>query len=144
MPRTLCLIATVLGLAACAPVDGRGDRSEAADMPPVRVLGEGQTCIDRDAIRQTLVRSDEVIDFEMRGGKVYRNTLANRCPSLRLQRAITYNTSINQLCRPEIIYVLENFAGQLQRGPGCALGPFVPVEYVRDDEDKIGDGAARD
>ncbi|MEE4154161.1 MAG: hypothetical protein V2I27_08375 [Erythrobacter sp.] len=139
MPRTLPLIASALALAlaACAPMDGSANRADASDVPPVRVLGEPQSCIPLASIRQTVVRSDEVIDFEMRGGDVYRNTLADRCPSLDLQRSITYDTSLNQLCRPEIIYVLENFAGQLQRGPGCALGNFVPVEYI--DEDKAED-----
>jgi len=135
MRPTLPLIATTLALAACAPAGERPDQASSADdVPPVTVLGEERSCINRDAIRQSIVRSDKVIDFEMRGGKVYRSTLPNRCPSLDLQRSITYNTEINQFCQTEIVYVLENFAGRLQRGAGCALGPFVPVEYADEDE----------
>lgn len=136
MRPTLPFIAITLGLAGCAPAGDRPDEAGGAnDVPPVTVLGEAQSCINRINIRETVVRSDKVIDFEMRGGDVYRNTLPNRCPSLDLQRAITYNTEINQFCQTEIVYVLENFAGRFQRGAGCALGPFVPVEYVEDKED---------
>jgi len=120
--------------AACAPVDGEGRADPAAAGPAVEVLGEGQSCINRNQIRQTLVRSDQVIDFEMRGGKVYRNILPNSCPGLGMERAFTYDTTIDQLCSPEIIYVLQNFGGTPQRGAGCGLGRFVPVKYDRGGE----------
>lgn len=129
----IALPALVLA-AACAPVERDQNADPAAGAPAVRVLGEGQTCINRTQIRQSLVRTDRVIDFEMRGGKVYRNILPQSCPGLRLERAFTYNTTIDQLCRPEIIYVLQNFGGVPQRGAGCGLGDFVPVEYVKDDK----------
>ena len=117
--------------AACAPVERDPDADPAADAPPVRVLGEAQSCINRNQIRQSQVRNDRVIDFEMRGGKVYRNILPQSCPRLGMERAFTYNTSIDQLCSPEIIYVIQNFGGVPQRGAGCGLGKFVPVEYVK-------------
>jgi len=50
-----------------------------------------------------------------------------------MERAFTYETTVSQLCRPEIIYRLDTFGGRLQRGPGCSLGEFVPVEYLKDD-----------
>ncbi|MEL6531132.1 MAG: hypothetical protein AAFQ27_14310, partial [Pseudomonadota bacterium] len=61
-----------------------------------------------------------------------RSVLPNRCPRLGSGEAFSYNTSINQLCNTEIIYVIENFGGQIQRGAGCGLGRFVPVEYVEE------------
>jgi len=137
MPRLLT--ATTLPLvalaAACAPVeDGeRSDEPTAYD-PPVRVVGEARSCIPLAQIRQTPVRSDDVIDFEMRGGKVYRNVLPNSCPQLGLWEAFTYDTEISQLCSAEIIYTLQQIGGGVQRGAGCGLGRFVPVEYVDEDE----------
>jgi hypothetical protein len=133
-PTALPFLAPLLLAAACAPVERDPDADPAAGAPAVRVLGQPQTCINRPQIRQTMVRNDRVIDFEMRGGKVYRNILPQSCPGLRLERAFTYNTTINQLCTPEIIYVLTNIAGVPQRGAGCGLGRFVLVEYVEDDE----------
>jgi hypothetical protein len=129
----LALSALPLIASACAPMDAaaRAD-ADAARTPAVTVLGQGQTCINRDQVRATVVRSDTVIDFEMNGGKVYRNTLKTRCPGLGWDRAITYETSINQLCSPQIVYSLTNFGGVPQRGAGCSLGEFVPVEYVKE------------
>ncbi|PLK23787.1 hypothetical protein C0V72_07790 [Porphyrobacter sp. TH134] len=73
-----------------------------------------------------------MIDFEMAGGKVYRSTLPGRCIGLNFDRAITYETSIDQLCTQQIVYTLQNIGGVPQRGAGCALGEFVPVEYVKE------------
>lgn len=134
--RFLALAPLPLILAACAPSDPAADAARAAAeiaaAPEARVTGPAQTCINRDQVRATVVRSNRVIDFEMNGGKVYRNTLKSSCPGLGWDRAITYETSINQLCSPQIIYSLTNIAGVPQRGAGCSLGEFVPVEYVRD------------
>jgi hypothetical protein len=127
----LAAVTALAALAACAPTDpaARAER-DAARVPAATVLGEGQNCIDRSQIRQSVVRSDRVIDFEMVGSRVYRSTLPTRCPALGIERAITYETSINQLCTQDIVYVLQNLGGRLQRGAGCGLGPFVPVEYA--------------
>jgi hypothetical protein len=131
--RLLTLIPLAALAVSCAPVDpaARAER-DAARTPAVTVLGKGESCIMRDQVRATVVRSDSVIDFEMNGGRVYRNTLRSPCPGLGTDRAITYETSINQLCTPQIVYSLTNFGGVPQRGAGCSLGEFVPVEYVKD------------
>jgi len=128
----LALSALPLTTIACAPVERASDANPAAGAPAVTVVGEAERCIMRDRVRQTLVRSDRVIDFELQNGKVYRSTLPQRCPGLGLDRAITYETSINQLCSNQIVYSLQNIGGVPQRGAGCNLGEFVPVEYVRD------------
>ena len=139
MHRPLTFVAlTFAALAtACAPVN-EGERSEdpTAYDPPVRITGEAQNCIPLARIRQTPVRSDDVIDFEMRGGKVYRNVLPNSCPQLGLWDSFAYDTEISQLCSAEIIYVLQQTGGGVQRGAGCGLGQFVPVEYVDEDEEE--------
>ncbi len=133
LSRCLALAPLLLILAACAPTDpaARAD-ADAARTPAVKVLGPGQNCIDRSHVRATVVRTDQVIDFEMNGGKVYRSTLKNRCPGLGWDRAITYETSVNQLCTQQIVYSLTNIGGIPQRGAGCSLGEFVPVEYVKE------------
>lgn len=110
------------------------DANPTAGAPAVKVVGEPQSCINRSQVRGTVVRSDRVIDFEMQGGKVYRNILTANCPGLGMDRAITYQTSIDQLCSPQIIYTLQNIGGVLRQGAGCSLGKFVPVEYDRADK----------
>ena len=132
-PAPLALLALPLLASACAPAE-RSARAaaEIASAPAVTVTGPAESCIDRNQLRQTKVRSASVIDFEMQGGKVWRNTLPQRCPGLEFERAFAYETSIGQLCTPQIIYALQTFGGVPQRGAGCALGKFVPVEYVED------------
>ena len=121
-------LALPLTLAACAASQpDTSDRN--ARVPAVRVVGEPQSCIMRSQIQQSRVRSDSVIDFEMRGGKVYRVTMPQRCPGLGFERAFAFETSIDQMCGADIIYVLMNVGGVPQRGAGCGLAPFVPIEY---------------
>lgn len=133
----LPLLALPLFAVGCAQNAERpSDANPAAGAPEVKVLGEARSCINRSQIRNTVVRSDRVIDFEMLGGKVYRNTLTSNCPGLGMDRAIAYNTSMDQLCSPQIIYVLQNIGGQPRQGAGCGLGKFVPVEYVRKEKDE--------
>ncbi|KWV93672.1 MULTISPECIES: hypothetical protein [unclassified Erythrobacter] len=134
MTRTFILLTATAALAACAPMESDADFDPAADAPPVRVVGEPRNCINRNLIRNSRVRSDYVIDFEMTGNRVYRSTLEIGCPRLGFERAFIYETPTSQLCSTEIIYVLEDFGGQVQRGAGCSLGDFVPVEYVEEGE----------
>jgi hypothetical protein len=122
--------AVAIALAGCA-----ASHSDSADRnaraPAVKVVGDAQSCIPRSQVRQSVVRSDQIIDFEMRGGKVYRVTMPTRCPGLGFERAFAFETSIDQLCGADIIYVLMNIGGVPQRGAGCGLAPFVAVEYVK-------------
>lgn len=130
----LPLIAALL-LGACAPdPEAEAARTQAAldAAPGATVTGPGQKCILRSQVRNTVIRSDRVIDFEMLGGKVYRSTLPARCPGLEWDRALTYETSIDQLCTQQIVYALQTTGGTLRRGAGCSLGEFVPVEYVKE------------
>jgi hypothetical protein len=134
--RFLATAALPLILVACAPGDPAAEAARTAKAiaagPAVTVKGSGQNCINRAQVRSTVVRSDRVIDFEMNSGAVYRNTLRVSCPGLNFDRAITYETSIDQLCSQQIVYSLTNIGGVPQRGAACALGQFVPVEYVRE------------
>jgi hypothetical protein len=95
--------------------------------PAARVVGEPVSCIPLSQLRETKVRDDWTIDFVGSGDQVWRNTLTSRCPGLRAENAITYETSLSQLCSTDIVYVLET-AGGLHRGPACGLGQFVPVK----------------
>lgn len=130
--RSLLPVLALPLLAACTSDRERpSDANPTAGAPPAIVKGEAQSCINRSQVRNTVVRSDRVIDFEMQGGKVYRNILNANCPGLGMDRAIAYNTSIDQLCSPQIVYVLQNIGGMPRQGAGCSLGKFVPVEYER-------------
>ena len=115
-------------LTACsAKMDGDTPGSK---VPPARVAGEARSCIPIGQTSDSRVHDDRTIDFRV-GGQTYRNTLPQRCPRLGFEKAFTYETSLSQLCNTDIIYVLRNTAGSLERGAGCGLGMFVPVELEK-------------
>ncbi len=119
---------TPLALAACSQ-ERPSDRP--AVSPAAEIVGEAQSCIPITQIRSTRIRDDWTIDFEGPGDRVWRNTLPNRCPGLKSEDKFTYETSLSQLCNTDIIYVLHDYGGRLDRGAGCGLGTFVPVKLEK-------------
>ena len=111
-------------LAATAPVLAR-DR----EIPPATPVGKPVDCLSLATLRETRVRSDSVIDFVTAGGRVYRNTLPNACPSLGFEERFTYHVSTSQLCSVDIITVLQSPG--LSRGASCGLGVFQPVTLAK-------------
>ena len=105
-----------------------------AERPPVgpaaAVTGPAQSCIQLTDARETRIRDDWTIDFVRGGKRAWRNTLPHRCSGLKFDDAFSYATSLSQLCSTDIIYPLQRTGGTLQRGAGCGLGQFVPVELA--------------
>lgn len=102
------------------------DASQAAMVPAATPTGPVENCVITRNIRSTKVRNDSVIDFEMTGGKVYRNALPQSCPGLGFEERFAYKTSIGQLCSVDTITVLRSGIA----GPTCGLGSFQPVEIA--------------
>ena len=101
-----------------------------APTPPATVIGPDVGCVQLSNIRETRVRDSKTIDFIMRDGKWFRNTLPNSCPQLGFERSFGYQTSINQLCNVDIITVIIQGAGS-PRGASCGLGKFTPIEPIK-------------
>jgi hypothetical protein len=123
-------IALAIGL-SLAVTGSAGLAKRGAEVPEAKPAGEAVSCLQLTQIRESRVRSDSVIDFRTTGGKWYRNTLPNSCPSLGFEERFSYKTSTNQLCSVDIVRVLHSYGGQLQEGAGCGLGKFQPVEIVK-------------
>jgi hypothetical protein len=129
--RTLPLLAAAaLAAVLATPADARRNReAEAAALTPIPGA-KPENCVQLSAIRDTRVRDDSTIDFYMRGGKIYRNTLPISCPRLGFEESFSYRTSITQLCSVDIITVLPRGGGGIP-GVSCGLGPFTPVAVAR-------------
>ncbi len=98
-------------------------------IPAATPTGAPVTCIPIVQIDQSLVRSDQVIDFRMRGrNQVYRVTLDQPCPQLGFEQRFAYETSLSQLCSTDIITVFET--SPPMRGASCGLAPFQPVSLA--------------
>ena len=125
------LLLAALPLAACAQQDRGLENGVDEDAPAVRVVGAPESCVSLASIRSSTVHSDYTIDFEAAGGKLYRNTLPNRCPGLGFEKAFSYSTSLTRLCSTDIIRVIDTGAGGGTRA-ACGLGEFVPVEEIEE------------
>jgi hypothetical protein len=131
MFKPILPLAAIAALALTGCKDTAQSAPKPSKAPAAKVVGAGVSCIPIVSIRSSRVHDDSTIDFEMGGGKVYRNTLPNSCPSLGFEEAFTYETSLSQLCSSDIIYVLQRTGSELRRGAGCGLGQFVPVELEK-------------
>lgn len=96
-------------------------------IPPARAVGDPVSCISTVGLRSQ-VRSDRVIDFTV-GGRTYRNTLPQSCPSLGFERRFAYTLPQPRLCDVDIITVLQDPG--LSGGASCGLGKFQPVELPK-------------
>ena len=96
-----------------------------AAAPPGEPIGEAVDCIRASDIRDTRVRDDWTIDFSLRGGKVFRNTLPNRCTGLAANDRLQYRPTSSQLCSVDTITALtiDN-----QVATVCGLGKFQQVK----------------
>ncbi len=90
----------------------------------VQPNGKPEHCLSLARIGETRVRDDQTIDFVTRGGKVYRNHLANSCSSLALEERFGYDAPTQELCSGDTIHVLP-------QGGSCGLGEFQPVSGVK-------------
>lgn len=140
------VIVTAIALGSLAVAGCAGPRSaeqlaeaRAKDVPEARAVGKPVSCLTLTNIKDQQVYNDYVIDFETRGGKVYRNTIEQGCPGLGFEERFSFQTSISRLCRGEIITVLTTSGPGLQPRGSCGLSDFQPIEYV-----KKGDGGAAD
>ena len=125
----LLTAALVVGSSALAGSSKPRPRPETS--PAARPVGPPTSCVPLNQIRESKVRDDWTIDFIASDKRAWRNSLTAPCPGLRVNNAITYETSLSQLCSTDIVYVLDTSAGGLRRGAACSIGQFVPVELAR-------------
>jgi len=123
------VIALPLSLAVVALLGGAAATSD-DKVPAATPDGPPRECLQLSQVRNSQVRSDQVIDFTVSGGKVYRNTLDAPCPELGFEQRFKHKTPLNQICSTDTITVLRNLGG-LESGATCGLGTFQPVKLVK-------------
>jgi len=129
---TPLLIASVIASGGLAFAGANaGGKSSKDDKYIIKTVGEPKSCVRRSQIRSTDVIDNRTIDFKMRGGKIFRNKLPNRCGGLGFDEAFSYRTSTNNLCSVDIIRVLDNTGGRLQERNACGLGKFQQIEKTK-------------
>ena len=108
------LVALALGAAAVSGFAYAGD-------------GDAQRCVTRSSIDRTEIVDDGTILFRMRNGDVYRNVLRHECPTLKSRDQFSYRVNAAQLCRSDVITVLDRNVFGFTSGPSCSLGSFEAV-----------------
>ncbi|MEZ5891545.1 MAG: hypothetical protein R3C58_00125 [Parvularculaceae bacterium] len=141
-------MAGMLALAALAMIGGAaakgpGELSEkaAAKLEGFTPTGETVSCLSLMTIRSIDAIDDWRFLVRTNSG-YYLNTTLGRCsgasrPSTRLQ----YTTSINQLCRSQIVNVIDNTSGFMTGS--CGLGDFEKLD-VEPEDAAAEDGPADD
>lgn len=128
MKSVYAIMLIALIITACASTEETGD-AEASATDLLLDLSqfdsdEGEFCIPLMRMDSMKVLSDRAIEFRMKGGETYINILPNKCPGLRPNRTIMYQTSQSRLCHVDIIRVMEPYPGGLQPVVSCGLGRF--------------------
>lgn len=76
-------------------------------------------CLNVRDIQRTEAKDDRTIDFYMRDGRVWRNTLRQLCPMLR-------TSPFSQVLKSgDLVCGNQQFIHVLQTGDMCALGDFM-------------------
>ncbi len=127
------LMGSILTVAGAAYA---GEKRSKDDRYIIEKIGEPKSCIIRSQIRSTDVIDDRTIDFKMRNGDIYRNTLPNKCSGLRFEEAFSYRTSTNRLCNVDIIRVLDSTAGRIETRGACGLGKFQEITKTKREKAK--------
>ena len=123
-PIMLLIAAAVAPLAGCTTEPGTTPASRA---PAAVAAGEPVSCVSTGSIDNTRVHDDRTIDFVMRDGTVYRNTLPVRCSPLGFEKRFSYRTTSARLCSSDTITVLQSGG---VGAPTCSLGEFVPINLT--------------
>ncbi len=113
----LPFLVAMAGLAhAAEPVPGLTAEADAAgaEVKPTPI------CLDPAFIDHTQIVDDSTILFHMKGGKVWKNTLASKCFGLKMQGGFAYEVQGGTICsNMQTIRVLD-------QGSICSLGDFTP------------------
>ena len=89
--------------------------------------GDLQRCIALSRIDRTEIVDNGTVLFHMRNGEVYRNVLPHECPTLKSRDQFAYRVNAAQLCRSDVITVLDRNVLGFVPGPSCTLGSFQSV-----------------
>ena len=85
------------------------------------VVGEEVQCLRSQDIRQTTPVSNETIAVKLRNKKFARIDMRNRCSGLKIDGGFSYSTSINKLCKQDVLTVIRS-------GTPCSMERIVGID----------------
>lgn len=117
-------VAAVAGLAGCASVERAEITPEAEErLADFERTGDTRTCLSLRAIDRIQPLDERHFLVRVGLNDYYLNEISGRCGGAgRLNNRIQYTTSLTQLCRNEIITIVDNTTGFTVGS--CGLGSF--------------------
>ena len=85
------------------------------------VVGEEVQCLRSQDIRQTTPVSNETIAVKLRNKRFARIDMLNRCSGLKIEGGFSYATSINKLCKQDVLRVIR-------AGTPCTMDKIVGID----------------
>ena len=129
--RQMLGLAAVLLTAGCAASEpsaearADGEARLAAELRDYTQSGPPVSCVSLRQLGSNRSAGDGSVIFEgTTGGRLWVNRPTNGCPGLDHGRALQVRTSSSQLCRGDIVTVLDALS-HAEFG-GCGLGDFTP------------------
>jgi hypothetical protein len=126
--RNWLLFGIAGALAACAGAPKEEvDRSAAEKLAQFERTGETTACIGLRQISQITPVTESTFLVRVGAGDYYANDVSGRCNgATRNSTRLEYSTTLSELCRNELIRVIDNATG-VQVG-GCGLGSFEKLQ----------------
>lgn len=105
----------------------KGEKRLAKIEAKYQPTGVVKSCIRIRSLGRSSVIDDQTIFFEGRGRKAYFNRLPRKCSRLVAEERFSYSTTIGQLCKHEIITILDSMGSAWN---SCGLGEFEEWEKI--------------
>lgn len=137
------LAVAAAGIAGCASVERAEITPEAEErLADFERTGEMRACLNLRAIDQIDALDERHLLVRVGLNDYYLNEVSGRCSGAgRFNNRIQYTTSISQLCRNEIITIVDNTTGFTMGS--CGLGSFERLIEKPDEDDQEDEEAAR-
>lgn len=134
--KSSIILASVFTLAVATHAQEENSDTSASDNadtePKVTEIGDPKKCISSNRLARTKVVDVNTVDFTLRNGKVYRNTLLTSCSIIRNNDRFTYRQALSsRLCKGDQISSLETISDRLQSFGLCGLGDFQQIEVEK-------------
>lgn len=132
MKYHICALSAAFAISACATANSYEMSEEAASaLAAFERTGETDSCLPLRSIRQIKPLDERYFLVQVGQNQYYLNETKGRCSGAdRLGYRLQYSTTLSQLCRSEIIDVVDNTTGFT--AGSCGLGEFEKLEKIVD------------
>lgn len=134
------LLLTAALAAGCASVEAEREEQraqEAAKKESIQDIlsqplanedySEEERCLSTYTYRNVDVLDDQHVLFKGTGGRLWLNTLRQRCVGLRSQDSLRFELRDNRLCDMDRFQSVDTFGFMSRTSANCTLGKFTPV-----------------